>query len=105
MSLTRSLPQSVASRFASSARSGADHRDLIWRALLMAVAALLVIAAAALSKPSSDSWSRVPAGAQGAISGSLGRNDVSYHASATPLGLLANNYRHGLSIGFTAHGV
>src|SRR4030095_7188958 len=69
--------------------------------VLLAVAALLSMALPVFSEPVREASNRVPVAAQGVISGSLGRNDASYHASPTPLGLLAENQRHGFSIGFS----
>ncbi len=104
MSLTRGQPQPIGSRFASSGGVTAAHRGRLWRACL-AAAAILSTAAAGSSEPAGVSWSRAPVGAQGAISSSLGRDDPSYHASATSGGLRAANRRHGLSIGFSRDGI
>jgi FG-GAP repeat len=85
--------------------SSAAHHGRVWRAFWMAAAALLATTAAGLSDPPGEAWSRVPAGAQGAISGALGRDDRSYHAAAALRGLRAANPRHELSIDFSPEGV
>ena len=52
-----------------------------------------------------ESMSRLPIGAQAAISGTLGRDDRAYHAEPVPAGFRALSEKHGLRMEFGRQGI
>ena len=66
---------------------------------------VLAIASPDAAKAGKERVSRLPIGAQGAISATLGRDDRSYHAARSADGLRASNGRHDLRIEFLREGV
>jgi hypothetical protein len=104
MSLTRSLTRFRDSCFDGKGLAALPRAGRVWR-ILLAAGTLLALASTGLSGTIESGWSRVPLGAQGGISATLGRDDRSYHATLAPRGLRAANPRHELSIDFRREGV
>jgi hypothetical protein len=87
------------------------ERKLARRLTLVALGALVLLPTAtpaALDRShaaAERSFDRLPLAAQGAISGVLGRDERTYHASASARGFTMGNRPHALAARFTSEGV
>lgn len=103
MRLSRPRPHPESSNPESNLRA-VIARGAPLRRCLLAVA-LLGPAAIGLANPAKKAPGGVAIGAQGAISGALGRDDRSYHAARRPGGFQAANEKQALEIDFSRRGV